>query len=624
MKTDQPTYKTSEYQSNYPMETRISDRIRRRILDQQMSCDCSNTANRSAPVITRPTITTSETQSKVNFDDNASKQSCPCKKTEIPYKPDVYLQPITEEIESTNKEKVQSYDYNTRYSREFVPESSIVQKIPESSVKLDNTQKSEGATAKKMVQRDREAVKRGNDAWEKEKIKKDYQQLVKKLPLLRRQENLVKIGQAPQEFHISEDRRRLMDQERQNTMSNVYENAFKKPPEITLPKIQHPRTDNTRAPYKTITGEDKNDNLPQWDVDDRNKKGTTSISREESELLALLEKLRAQRERLSSEMETLPESGMLSKVLGELTSIEQSNPKPMPASTGAIRKDPRAIKKDREKRKNSRQPDIEEKVASKTDNNDSTKRNSKSKSDDYSHKRKYQEVSTETSSSSSNVAEDTKKSSKAYESKAKRPRNVIILQNTSTQTSPKVTRENTYENNVYSETSKSKTSDTDNVSKSQHKPLCNCYRDDKNGKRLCNCDVAKKSSKNKLVLCKCGSSKTSQTCSCCCKTATENQEVCEIVIKISEDQKPRVQIKSPKKPTLLNDCVISDSGNATECLEDDQNVRVSYKTVELQTDKDRKSDKEGESRKSSERNKRVEVTSETEIFIEVNTILCYI
>lgn len=114
---------------------------------------------------------------------------------------------------------------------------------------------SERERMEKMRQRDREAQERGKKALEKERVRRDYEELMKKLPMLQKKEHISRIGSDRPEYHMSEERLKERERERQNKLENIYSQAVPelKPKIVTLPKTK-PVPQKSNQPFEIIDG----------------------------------------------------------------------------------------------------------------------------------------------------------------------------------------------------------------------------------------------------------------------------------------------------------------------------------------------------------------------------------
>lgn len=352
-----------------------------------------------------------------------------------------------------------------------------------------------------MKQRDMEAQVRGKRALEKEKAQRDYQELMKKLPILQRKEHIAQIGTDKPEYHMSEDRLKEREKQRQNRLENVYSQAIPalKPQVVTLPKRKL-EMNKPDEPFEILNGDDSRIlNLGQWDTDANRK---TMFSAEEvheiiraftvqkpedrkAKLKQLLNSLKLQKEQLINEIRALPEDDSIDALLVDLTSVSDDD-KPPRYAIGT---------------KPSNVPLTAKLVGF---------RPVKRKSSDKVRKRRREEVESQSDTSSDGKARERhhkgrlkEKSGRSPNKKMRKPSRVLVLQNMSTQTTPKATKEQA-----------STTSTATGSSSEQLLP--------KSGK------ICKKSH----TPCDCLQSKE-DACS---------DEVCKILIQINEENSPQVQV----------------------------------------------------------------------------------
>lgn len=94
-----------------------------------------------------------------------------------------------------------------------------------------------------MYKRDHDAEVRGKKALEKVKVHRNYQEMLKQLPLLQRQERIAAVNQDKPLYHMSDERIKEVEAKKQNRMENAYEQLFPAPNVITLPPVTHRKND---------------------------------------------------------------------------------------------------------------------------------------------------------------------------------------------------------------------------------------------------------------------------------------------------------------------------------------------------------------------------------------------
>ncbi|CAG9769077.1 unnamed protein product [Ceutorhynchus assimilis] len=392
---------------------------------------------------------------------------------------------------TSGAQKVRQYDHPNRFIRD-VPSTSNVEKISADSIEVVPNITSEREWHEKMKQRDLEAQIRGKRAMEKEKVQRDYEEMMKKLPILQRKRQISEIGTDKPEYHMSEERLRKRERERQNRLENAYTQAIPdlKPQIVTLPSRQH-EPPMTNEPFEILDGDDARVlNLGKWDTDSRPK---TMFSAEEvqeiiraftvqkpedrkTKLKQLLKSLKLQKEQLINEIRALPPDDSINALLGDLTSFSDSDEKRYRSSKHKT--------KDKDKSERKRRREKSDTSASSSDTSLEKKKDADMKS---THK-------------------DKKYRSPQKKSK-KRDYKVRVLQNTSTQTTPKPTKEK-------SSTSSSTTTTTSSSNQQQEK--------------------------HETV----GSSKSHGLCKCleCPDKRKDCEEVCKILIKLGDNDSPKVEV----------------------------------------------------------------------------------
>ncbi|KYB27244.1 uncharacterized protein LOC100142081 [Tribolium castaneum] len=215
-------------------------------------------------------------------------------KPDIPTKPKVTLKSTKKRPENvasgSGPQKVQFYDHPNRYTKFYVPKTSHVEKIDDENIIISPNVLSEEEMYEKMRQRDREAHLRGQVALEKERIQREYRDLMKKLPVLQKQERIAEIGLDKEKYHMSGDRLEELEKRRQNRLDNAYEELLvsQKPALVTLPRKNDDRSENHSL------------NLA-WDVDFEPKSSTNHNRTEQ--LSHLLTTLKSQKSHLLKEIE---------------------------------------------------------------------------------------------------------------------------------------------------------------------------------------------------------------------------------------------------------------------------------------------------------------------------------
>lgn len=276
--------------TQYPVETRISDRIRHRSIRSAVPDDC-DTLSQETAVNTARQIIISDTQvTKPAFVQrrDVPTQVTPAKDRqttmEIPHKPILSLK----QFENQNWSK------------------SNVERINEDEFQIVMNNDEEDRT-RKMQRRDREAEQRGRQAFQREKTRKDYDELMGKLPLLQKQERLGRIFTEKPETHMSSSRLKEVEERKQLLMENTFERTFHnlKPNTITVKPRTEPDISATAKKVEECRCEDI--------------QGETNRERQ---LKELLKNLQAQKEMLLKEVDALPEESRLGEILGGLRDVD--------------------------------------------------------------------------------------------------------------------------------------------------------------------------------------------------------------------------------------------------------------------------------------------------------------
>lgn len=407
------------------MDTRISDRIRRRAnlnadidycdiirdktCSKQIICNCCKCHLGKEPKVVAPISEKPKrsTQAKINrpisaqtIDPEVSEsKEKHFESGKLPRKPKITLRSSTRNNFSSEKHPIKYYEHSNRFAGQYIPKTERIDPIADDNLIVDSEVVSEDEFRKQMGQHDIDAQLRGQVAVEKERIQKEYQDLLRKLPALQKQERVLEIGLDKEKYHMSRDRLEELERRRQNRLDNAYEELFvrQKPTVVTLPR-QQPQEFGPRSL-----------NLATWDTDFNPPDDKTE------ELSKMLDNLKQQKKQLINEIES---------------TLSQKNAKKSKSSEHSIEKNHR-----------------KRKIISPTSSDTRTKSNKKAR------------------------------------------KKVLILQNCSTQTTPK------------SEHSAATSPVPSNILLSQEETSCTCQREPNN-----------------------------------------QDDMCEIVIKIKEDEKPEVII----------------------------------------------------------------------------------
>ncbi|VEN44625.1 unnamed protein product [Callosobruchus maculatus] len=422
---------------------------------------------------------------------------------EIPTKPTVKLRNVKDRslggAKSTKSQSnVNVYEHMNRFSREkVVPPSSLVTKISADEIEVVAPEQfSETDLSQKTKQSEVNAQLRGQRALEKERIQKEYEEMLKKLPLLQKQERTCEIGKDRPEYHMSEARLKEKEKLKQQKMDNAYNKLFPdlKPAVITLPrkKQQTDTKGKNVEPTNSI-------NVGEWDVDFKEPKMFTAEEVQEiihaytnqhpklrqEKLKELLRSLKLQKEELVREIQKLPSDSSVNELINDLNSF----------SEGDIIKN-----KDKVKRKRPVDSDFD---SSLTDTSEKTTHSGQHKAKGKSPRKKVKKTGSR--------------------------KKVLILQNTSTQTTPKP--------------SKSDTRKAKQLTEDEECSFARLQPEEHLQKECC----------KSLLPCKCN------------KENETSEELCKILIKLDENDDHEVVVKakdretvispkeSPKKPKITTD-----------------------------------------------------------------------
>ncbi|CAH1175808.1 unnamed protein product [Phaedon cochleariae] len=391
---------------------------------------------------------------------------------------------------STETSKVQFYDHPNRFQYEKnLPRASYVERVPSGSLQAMPNEVSEAEWSEQIKKRDKEAQLRGKQALDKERIRKHYEEMMKKLPLLQKKERIGEIFNDKPEYHMSEERLKEKERIRQNHLENAFNKRIPnlKPVPVTLPKVPAARED----PRMLESGSVQSLNVAEWDVDFQEPKTFTAQEVQEivkaftdqrpedrqAKLKELLRHLKLQREQLIEEIRALPQDDSVDELLNDLRSFAEEEEEGRQGGKGGRRgRDKAGQKRYREEKDTSAESSLD--------------------------------------GSSSNMAGREKKigAGKSPRKKAKMKksrRRVLVLQNTSTQTTPKQLAKPPGSPSTDSSEPRAKTTEpqpetSEKLCDRLHVP-CDC--DKENGKE-------------------------------------PSQELCQILIKLREDDEPDVVVTS--------------------------------------------------------------------------------
>ncbi|KAF5277741.1 hypothetical protein FQR65_LT03721 [Abscondita terminalis] len=335
-----------------PVETRISDRIKRRryrppiydLTNEQCFSNYQETpfdgpVDRETQTTCRgvqrlikdpPTSYNTVRDAPESSDNNVN--SGEKRHFELPFKPKLTMR--TNEVccvnESDSKlfsgHKVQSYDHRNRFTKHYDAPVTSVQRVTDDSIEVCPSVGSEAEYVDTMYKRDKDALVRGQKAMEKVRAQQDYKEMMSQLPKLQKKERLASLSTNKPEFHMSADRLKENERKRQNRMENAFEQMFPHSKVITIP--------SKRCPKGTISN--LQGGAHRWDVDQPPLNVETNLLRETSEafqndagtrkkesLQKMLRSLTEHRDKLANELKSIPHSSSLHKMLGDLRNIDE-------------------------------------------------------------------------------------------------------------------------------------------------------------------------------------------------------------------------------------------------------------------------------------------------------------
>lgn len=376
-------------------------------------------------------------------DKFCSPSNCTYKKQQdIPYKPSISMIPPKEDSNSlkqssvkSNKNRTQYYDYNNKFSKQCEVEPEAIQRISVENIKMCDCGNIENDILQNINKRDKIALERGKKALEKEKIQRDYEELMQKLPVLQKQEKIASINPKKTAHHMSNDRIKEKTNKFEARIENAYEKLLPitKPPVVTLPsKRQEAIEINSTTPFKTIdvSGSPPTLNIASWDVTNNlETKNKDQLSNTEK-LHELLLKLKEQKESLLREVEDLPNESHLEEILNYLNNKGKNSDLIASETKNDCSTDNSDLPKKRTIKSFKKKKEPIKEIKKKVQEDNINLQKNKEKSNDSSLK--------ESSNNSSKNKEILKESTSSASSKHKcKSRKTLILQNTSTQTTPK-------------------------------------------------------------------------------------------------------------------------------------------------------------------------------------------
>ena len=232
-------------------------------------------------------------------------------KVQIPSKPTVILKSSSENKNNVSEPHVvQYYDHSNRCSGRRNHDGICAQKIPESSIQVCPSIPNEKEYFERIYQRDVDAKIRGQKALEKQRLDRDYMELMKQLPVLQKIERIASIDPNKDKYHLSEDRLLERDRRRQNQMENAYQKLLSNTGLVTLPKKDH---NTEKEPFKVINLQDKEigAKFGTWEIGSKELSGEGNILKRnrtenndvnEEKLKEMLDKLKKSRELLTKDL----------------------------------------------------------------------------------------------------------------------------------------------------------------------------------------------------------------------------------------------------------------------------------------------------------------------------------
>lgn len=401
----------------------------------------------------------------------------------IPPKPPIYIKDVPSEDNHLNQEsrkynKVQYYDHSNRFVIERdVPSSSYVEKLTADSIEVIPNIISENELLEQMKRRDKEVQIRGKKALATERVKRDYEQMLKKLPILQKKEKILELKKDKPVYHMPEERLKEIERTRQNKLENAFNKVFSnlKPAVVTLPKLN--REIEKDISERVIDGSVQSLDLNKWDttVEEPKVFSTQEVqdivkafslqkpADRRVKLKELLRSLKLQKNELIKEIKAMSQSQdeSMNALITDLNSFESDDQ--------MAHKQSRKNETEKSNRKRGRKESGLLYETAESSNSSSGERQRRRRKEGGS-KQKVSLKSTHT----------------PHKRKSKNRPKVIILQNTSTQTTPKCQMLKTQEHSevVKEEHFLKETNKSSKICKKQHIP-CECKIETGNPDELC-------------------------------------------------------------------------------------------------------------------------------------------
>ncbi|XP_044750232.1 muscle M-line assembly protein unc-89 isoform X2 [Coccinella septempunctata] len=442
---------------------------------------------------------------------------------EIPTKPKVTLKSVKSPVRSgsTSQTSLQKKQSQSKFV------ASHVERIDRECLVISPEPRNNDEFLEKVRERDREAMIRGQKALEKERLQREYNEMMKKLPVLQKLERLYEMNEDKPEYHMTEDRLREQEKKKQSILDDTYEKLFpdRRPPPITIP-VKNPSK-------STVTDKEKIENSPSlnlgiWESGRKSKKlyteeeveamlreGKSESKFKTDQLKSVLEKLRKQKEEILKEIQTQ----QLSETLPFSTSAKGDSKRVRNSSESSVSSD------------TSRKGKSEKKFVSVKVGTNSLQSSSSCDTvveEPAAKKSKSTKRAARFESKSVQVAGIPKKPKSPTQKSQKRPKIVVKEQKTK-------------------EISSSSERSTADVKRSSSAESARSNQT----KKLAEKDHSPSAPTNSLVSLDRDPSKTQsnqiKSCDCDKDAAKKSADLCEIVIKIKDGKSSEVKIKEGKK-----------------------------------------------------------------------------
>ncbi|XP_044731356.1 uncharacterized protein LOC123294290 [Chrysoperla carnea] len=289
----------------------------------------------------------------------------PCENPEVPL---LEVTDVTDESLNTQNtitkppKPVQLYDHKTRFTQQYIPKSDIVRKTFADKGVVFPSEEEKLALCRLERQRQFEAKRRGREALERERIKRDHDQLLSELANIRKGEQIVNTYTRNKDGHLSEARLRDKNTKHQLNIEAAFESIYK-PPEAQLITTEPVRQPPTKIKFINLpeSPEEVNVNVGKWETigpstsrqpkvdttvwgDSTSQVGTDRLTGGETDTLRnLLERVSTQRKLLRRELAnfqssaTVPESKSVSVQSEETKTSNKPKRKIIKKSSESIR-----------------------------------------------------------------------------------------------------------------------------------------------------------------------------------------------------------------------------------------------------------------------------------------------